>query len=54
MCREMRVPWLVKMSSLYFHKARALRRTSALLRYDARSLVFNAVVAELSIHKLKN
>ena len=34
----MRAPWLVRTSSLYFHRARALRHTSALLRYKARSL----------------
>ena len=33
----MRAPWLVRTSSLYFHKSRALRHTSALLRYNARS-----------------
>ena len=32
----MRAPWLVRTSSLYFHKARALRHTGALLRYNAR------------------
>ena len=34
----MRVPWLVGTSSLCFHKARALRHTSALLRDNASSL----------------
>ena len=34
----MRVSWLVRTISLYFHKARVLRHTSALLRYNARSL----------------
>ena len=32
----MRAPWLVKTSSSYFHKARALRHTSSVLRYNAR------------------
>ena len=35
---EMRAAWLVRTSSLYFHKARTLRHTSLLLRYNARSL----------------
>ena len=34
----MRAPWLVRTSALYFRKARALRHTSALLRYNARNL----------------
>ena len=34
---EMRTPSLVRTSSLYFHKARTLRHTSALLRYNASS-----------------
>ena len=34
----MRASRLVRTSSLYFHKARALRHTSALLRYNARHL----------------
>ena len=38
MFREMRASWLVRTSSLYFRKARALRHTSALLRYNARNL----------------
>ena len=38
MFREMRALWLVRTSSLYFHKARALRYTSALLIYNKRSL----------------
>ena len=33
----MRMPWLVKTSSSYFHKARALRHTSSVLRYNARN-----------------
>ena len=32
------VLWLVIASSLYFYKARALRHTSVLLRYNTRSL----------------
>ena len=32
----MRAPWLVKTSSSYFHKARALRHMSSVLRYNAR------------------
>ena len=36
MFSEMRAPWLVKTSSSYFHKARALRHTSSVLRYNAR------------------
>ena len=34
----MRAPWLVRTSSLYFHKTRALRHKSALWRYNAQSL----------------
>ena len=34
----MRASWLVRTSSLYFRKARTLRHTSALLRYNARNL----------------
>ena len=33
----MSAPWLVRMSSLYFHKAHTLRHMSALLRYNAHS-----------------
>ena len=36
--REIRAPWLIITSSSYFHKVRALRRTSVLSRYHARSL----------------
>ena len=38
MFREVCAPWLVRTSSLYFLKARASSLTSALLRYNARSL----------------
>ena len=38
MSREIRALWLVRKSSLYFHKARTLHHTSALLRYNAHSL----------------
>ena len=38
MFREMCAPLLVRTSSLYFHKACALRHTSALLRSNACSL----------------
>ena len=34
----MRAAWLVRTSSFYFHKARTLRHTSALLKYNSRSL----------------
>lgn len=38
MFREMLELWLVRMSSLYFHKSRALHHMSVLLRYGACSL----------------
>ena len=38
MFKEMRAAWLVRTSPLYSHKARDLRHTSALLRYNTRSL----------------
>ena len=45
----MRVMRLVKTSSLYFPKARALRHTSALLRYNARSLRYRYERAQFTI-----
>ena len=36
--REICTLWLVRTSSLYFHKARTLRHMSAVLRYNAHSL----------------
>ena len=50
MFREMRAPWSVRTSSLYFHKARALRHTNALLRYNARSLRHRYERAQFAIH----
>ena len=38
MFREIRASWLVRTSSLYFNKARALRHTSALSRYNAHTI----------------
>ena len=51
--REMCAPWLVRTTSLYFHKARTLRHTSALLRYNARSLRHRYERAQLTIHFVK-
>ena len=50
---EMRAPWLVGTSSLYFHKARASRHTSALLRYNARSLHHRYERAQSTIRYIK-
>ena len=50
MFREMRAPWLVRTSSLYFHKACALRHTSALLRYNAHSLRHRYECAQFTIY----
>ena len=49
----MRAPWLVRTSSLYFHKTRALRHKSALWRYDAQSLGHRYERAQLTIHFIK-
>ena len=49
----MRAPWLVRTSSLYFHKVRAFRHTSALLRYNARSLHHRYERAQFTIHFIK-
>ena len=50
---EMRAPWLVRTSSLYFHKTRALRHKSALWRYNAQSLGHRYERAQLTIHFIK-
>ena len=47
--REMHVMRLVKTSSLYFPKPRALRHTSALLRYNAHSLRYRYERAQFTI-----
>ena len=52
-CSEKCAPWLVRTSSLYFHKARALRHTSVLLRYNARSLRHRYELAQFTTHFLK-
>ena len=44
---------MVRTSSLYFLKARALRHTSALLRYNARSLRHWYERAQFTIHFIK-
>ena len=44
---------MVRKSSLYFLKARALRHTSALLRYNARSLRHWYERAQFTIHFIK-
>ena len=49
----MRAPWLVRTSSLYFHKARALRHTGALLRYNARSPCHRYESAQFTILFIK-
>ena len=49
----MRAPLLVRTSSFYFPIARALRHTSALLRYNARSLCHRYDRAQFTIHFLK-
>ena len=51
--REMCAPWLVRKSSLYFHKARAFGLTSALLRYSARSLCRRYERTQFTIHFTK-
>ena len=53
MFREMSALRLVITRSLYFHKARALRHTSALLRYNACSLRHRYERAEFTIHFIK-
>ena len=53
MFREMSALRLVMTSSLYFHKARALRHTSALLRYNACSLRHRYERAKFTIHFIK-
>ena len=53
MFREMRAPWLVRTSSSYFHKARALRHASALLRYNARNLRHRYERAQFTINFMK-
>ena len=50
MFREMRAAWLVRTSSLYFHKAHTLGHTSLLLRYNARSLRHLYERAQFMIH----
>ena len=52
-CSEKCAPWSVRTSSLYFHKARALRHTSALLRYNAGSLRHRYERAQFTIHSIK-
>ena len=49
----MRAPGLVRTSSLYFHKARALRHTSALSRYNAGSVRHRYERAQFTIHSIK-
>ena len=49
----MRAPWLVRTSSSYFHKARALRHASALLRYNARNLRHRYERAQFTINFMK-
>ena len=53
MFRCMRAPRLVRTSSLYFHKARALRHTRALWRYNARCVRHQYERAQLTIHFIK-
>ena len=53
MFREMSALRLVMTSSLYFHKTRALRHTSALLRYNACSLRHRYERAKFTIHFIK-
>ena len=53
MFREVRAPWLVRTSSLYFYKARALSHKSALSRYNARSLRHRSERANFTIHFIK-
>ena len=49
----MRAQWLVRTSTLYLHKAHGLRHTSALLRYNARSLRHRYERAQFTIHFTK-
>ena len=49
----MRTPWLVRTSLLHFHKAHALRHTSALLRYNPRSLRHRYERAQFTIYFIK-
>lgn len=49
----MRAPSLVRTSSLYFHKARALHHKIALLRCNARSLRHQHERAQFTIHFTK-
>ena len=51
--KEMSALWFFITSSLYFHKARALRHTSALLRYNAYSLRHRYERAQFTIHFVK-
>ena len=51
--REMCMPWLVRTSSLYFHKASTLHHRSALLRYNACSLCHWYEHAQFTIHFIK-
>ena len=53
MFREVRAPWLVRTSSLYFYKARTLSHKSAMLRYNARSLRYPSERAQFTIHFTK-
>ena len=53
MFREMHAPWLIRKTSLYFHKVCALRHTSALLRYNAHSLRHRYERAQFTIHFIK-
>ena len=55
MFREMLELWLVRMSSLYFHKSRALYHMSVLLRYGACSLHHQCERMQFTIYlKKKN
>ena len=55
MFREMLELWLVRMSSLYFHKSRALHHMSVLLRYGACSLHHQCERMQFTIYlKKKN
>ena len=51
--REICTLWLVRTSSLYFHKARTLRHMSAVLRYNAHSLCHQYKRVQFIIHLIK-
>ena len=53
MFREMLELWLVRTSSLYFHKSRALHHMSALLRYSACSLHHQCERMQFTIYFIK-